>query len=418
MDTILRAIELVEKNQIREALRLLEEYAPQANDDEQFTIAELYLKWGFLDEAALILTDLLQKYPDESDLKVSLADIYIEKEDDEAAIEILAEITEDDPAYIQVLVQLADLYQAQGLFEVAEQKLLTAKQALPNEIIIDFALGELFHSIGEFNKAITYYEKVLKEHQELAGVSITDRLAESYAAAGKYEKALEFFQAGVEKSPDKFFKYGITASQAKRNDIAIRAWKQVIELDPHYNSVYELLAEALEEEGMTEEAFDIAEKGLENDSFNKQLYFLAGSIAHQLNKDEASEEYVREAIALDPDYLEAILFLLEFLKDRNRYPEIIELLESIQSAGSEEPLYDWELARAYNEEEAYEKALQSYKKAYVNLSDDSDFLKEYGYFLMEEGLAQEAIPVFKQYLGHHPDDYTIEEYLVRLESRG
>lgn len=415
MDTILEAIQLVENNQIEKALKLLKDFSKAANDDEKYTIAELYLKWGFLEEAAGILHDLMEKYPDESDLKLSLVDIYIEIEDDESAIALLDNIKEEDPEYVQALLQQADLYQAQGLFEVAEQKLLTAKNILPNEVIIDFALGELFFSIGEYLKAVTYYEKVAKEETLLAEVSILDRLAESYAAIGEYEKAIPYFKDGSEESPDKFYKYGVTASQAGRNDIAIKAWKRVIERDEYYHSVYYNLAKALQEEGLLEESYQTAKRGLQIDSFNKQLFLRAGMIAHQLNQEEESEDFVRQAIALDPEYREAILFLLEFLKERNRYTEIIELLTEIKATGSLEALFDWELARAYNEEEQYADALNAYKEAYINLNDDTDFLKEYGYFLTEEGLTPEAITVFEKYLQQIPDDYVIEEYVLRLK---
>ena len=51
--------------------------------------------------------------------------------------------------YIQVPYYLeADLYQLQGMPEVSERKLLQAKELLPNEVIIDFALGELFYQQG------------------------------------------------------------------------------------------------------------------------------------------------------------------------------------------------------------------------------------------------------------------------------
>src|SRR5699024_6862897 len=119
---------------------------------------------------------------------------YIEMEHDEAAIDLLDQIKEDDEAYVQALVQMADLYQAQGLFEVAEQKLLLAKQKEPNEIIIDFALGELLFSTGAYQKAIAYYERILVHEHEVANVSIYDRLAEAYAAIGEYEEALHIFR--------------------------------------------------------------------------------------------------------------------------------------------------------------------------------------------------------------------------------
>lgn len=416
MDTILKAVELVENNQIEKALKLLKGFVKKATDDELYTIAELYLQWGFQEEAAAILKELLRKYPEEGDLKLSLVDIYIEQEDDEAAIELLVAVKKDDPEYVQALLQLADLYQAQGLFEVAEQKLLTAKNMMPNEVIIDFALGELFFSIGEYIKAVTYYEKVATEQDMLAEVSVLDRLAESYAGIGEYEKAITYFKDGSDETPDKFYKYGVTASQAGRNDIAIKAWKRVLELDEYYHTVYYNLSEALQENGMIEEAYDTAKKGLQVDEFNKQLYLLTGTIAHQLNKDTDSEDYVRQAIALDPDYREAILFLIEFLKEKNRFTEIIELLVGIKAIGTEESQYDWELARAYNEEEQYAEALQAYQEAYVNLVDDTDFLKEYGYFLTEEGNTLEALSVFQSYLKQIPDDHVVEEFLSRLKT--
>ncbi len=114
--------------------------------------------------------------------------------------------------------------------------------------------------------------------------------------------------------------------------------------------------------------------------------------------------------------MEAILFLLEFLKERNRHSEIIELITSIKSTGSLESLYDWELAKAYTEEEKYKEALSSYREAYQNLSDDPDFLKEYGYFLTEEGLISEAIDVLNKYLNFVPDDYHSRRVFISATS--
>ena len=67
---------------------------------------------------------------------------------------ILNEIHEEDPAFPQALLLLADLYQMQGLYEVSEHKLLKAKEILPDEVLIDFALGELYLEEGKFIEAI------------------------------------------------------------------------------------------------------------------------------------------------------------------------------------------------------------------------------------------------------------------------
>ncbi|WP_040981384.1 tetratricopeptide repeat protein [Oceanobacillus jeddahense] len=415
MNTIQQAIELAEKNETEKALALLSDYQKNADDDSLFQIAELYLQWGFLIESRTILEQLIEKYPEETSLKLTLSDIFIESEEDELAITILNEIPEEDEGYVQALIQLADLYQAQGLFEVSEQKLLEAKHIDPQESIIDFALGELFFSIGEYLKALNYYERVYAESKEVGNVSIEDRLGEAYAAAGEYEKALQFYKEEEEPDPDKLFKYGITAHQADRNDIAVKAWDHVLDVDQDYYAAYTQLANVYKEEGELEDAYKVAEQGLERDSYQKELYFLAGDIAHQLGRNAESEEHVREAISLEPDYKEAVLFLIELLKAREAFDEIVELIQSIKETGAEDALYDWELAKANVEIESFDDALNSYREAYTSLQHDSDFLKEYGYFLTEEGRVQEAIPVLKAYLEQQPIDEDVREHVERLE---
>ena len=418
MNTIMQAISLMENNQAEKAMELLENYLPSADEEEKYTIAEIYIQWGLIQEAIAILNELLQSYPQESELKVQLADLYTELENDEEAINLLNEIDEEDPEYVSALVQLADLYQSQGLFEVAQQKLLSAKQIEPNEVIIDFALGELLFSTGEYNQAITYYEKVRTEMDEINYVSIDERLAEAYAAAGEYEKSLSFYDSLESEEPDTLFKYGLAAHQASRNDIAIHAWEKVIELDKYYHSSYYHLTKVYEEEGMLKDAYETANNGLKIDEFNKELYFLAGGLAQKLHAEEESEKRMREAIAIDPDYKEAILFLIRLLKNKSHFEGIIDLLVEIKGTGAEDALYEWELARAYNETDSYNNALKHYQQAYNNLKQDSEFLKEYGYFLTEEGRMEEAISVFKSYMRLEPDDAESEEFLDRLMQSG
>ncbi|HLR79973.1 MAG TPA: tetratricopeptide repeat protein [Bacillota bacterium] len=413
MHTIEKALQLMENSELEKALKLLDSYEPTATDHEKFILAEFYVQWGFLNRAKNILQQLLKTYPDEGELKILLAHIYIEEHHDDLAIPLLSEIKPDDEAYLQALVQLADLYESQGLYEVAEQKLLTAKRIAPQEEIIDFALGELLFSIGKYHRAIPFYEKITTD--VIANVSIYSRLAESYAAIGKYEVALDYFRDEEHENPDTLFKYGFTAAQANRNDIAIQMWEQLLKRDPLYYSVYAQLAKAYIEEKMPERAYRIAKKGLEKNEFDKELHFLAGKLANRLQKPSESERHVREALVLDPDYTEAVLFLIDLMKQRNDFSEVIDLIRDVQQTGTNDPLYDWELARAHYEMESYREALKYYEKAYTNLNQNGDFLKEYGYFLIEEGRTSEAIPVFESYLQIEPSDVEVYEFVERLK---
>ncbi|WP_186577796.1 tetratricopeptide repeat protein [Aquibacillus kalidii] len=415
MEEIHDAIVLMEQNKSEEAMKKLANYLPNASEDEKFTIAELYMQWGMLEDAKFILLDLAQSYPNEAELKLMLADIHIDLEEDEEAIDILNRFTSADEEYLGALVQLADLYQTQGLFEVAEQKLLEAKNVDPMEPLIDFALGELSFSNGEYQKSIPYYEKVIQAHQQVAEVEIGVRLAEAFAATGEFEKSMDYYQETASEDPDHLFRYGFMAFKADRLDISIKVWEELLERDPQYQSVYLYLAKAYEADGLLQEAFETAKKGIKVDEFNKELFHYAGVVAHKLGDAEGSTQLIRQAIAIDPGYREAILFLVENYKQHDDFNAIIDLLTHIIELGEDDASYKWELAKAYYEIELYDDALKLYNDAYTTFKDDSDFLKEYGYFLVEEGRLGEAIQVFTSYLKIDPSDTEIEEYLERLK---
>ena len=414
METIEKAIQLVDEGNVDEAMTLLTEKSPHATDEEKFMIVELYYEWGFFEQAIELLETLLDKYPQEGEIITLLAEINIELEKDDTAIDLLNSIDEEDSFYAAALIQLADLYQTQGLFEVSEQKLLEAKRYFAEEPVIDFALAELLFSIGQENRAIPFYEKIYKETSEINQVSILERLAESHASIGHYETALTYYEQLDSDNPDILFKYGFTAFQQDKNDVAIRVWKQLIDIDPYYHTVYEELAKALKKENLIIEAYDIVQQGLEMDDFNPELFFVAGQLAYQLDKIEESVVHIKHALALDQDFKPAILLLVNIYTSIDKHEAVIDLITNSKEAGAIDPLYDWELAKAYNETEQYKKALKSYKEASIGLQEDSEFLKEYGYFLVEEGLVQEAINILSKYMTLEPLDEEVINFLDRL----
>src|SRR5699024_7828992 len=129
-----KAIQLIEQGQIDEAMAILDELSITESDEIKFTISTVFFEFGFYEKAETILTDLLGKYPNDGQVIIQLVDIYIELKRDDEAIRLLNEIEEKDEFYLHALLQLADLYQSQGLFEVAEEKLLTAKKIAPDEL--------------------------------------------------------------------------------------------------------------------------------------------------------------------------------------------------------------------------------------------------------------------------------------------
>jgi tetratricopeptide (TPR) repeat protein len=415
---LIEAINLVNKGETEEGLNLLSNIQPTLHDEEKLHLAEQYYQWGIVDKAYEIIEELHFLYPEETQITLFLAELFLDLEKEEEAIDLLNTITADHEAYPQALLLLADLYQMQGLAEVSEQKLQEAKQLLPNEPIIDFALGELYFHQGKYKHAIPYYEFVMKEQAtSISGIYIGHRLAECLSATGEFEKSLDYYKQAVIEHEDlhTLFGYGFTAFQGGFYKTAIQQFTKLKEADPHFSSLYLYLAKSYEHEGLLSESLETVQDGIKVDEYNKELYLFGGKVAIKSGRMEDAETLLRETLAIDPGHIEAAITLTHIFFQDERYDDVIDLISESKRYGEEDPQFEWNLARAYHQKEEYDQALNHYQLAYNSFKDQREFLHEYGYFLMEEGKRGEAKEIFERILKQDPSNVEIGEILLQLE---
>jgi tetratricopeptide (TPR) repeat protein len=404
----------LEEGQHDVAMEMYSEVLMNGTSEDQFELGEGLFQLGFLEEAKHLFEKLLESYPDEGEILIYLAEINIELDHEEAALGLLEKISEYDSSFPQSLLLLADLYQMQGLFEVSEQKILKAKELLPNEKIIDFALGELYAEQGKLAEAVVAYQRVLDEVTEIAGVNLNQRLAEVLSVSGKFEEALPFYDKALTEKLEinTLFGYAFTAYQARYYRVAIEKFNELKELDPQYHALYLYLAKAYEQEGELEESLKAVRLGIKDDDFNKDLYFYGGKIALKLGNETEAEKLLRESLVVDPGFTEAALTLNKLFFKQEKYEEVLDITQYLETNDEEEPQLIWDAAIALQKTENYLEALNKYERAYTFFKNNTDFLEDYGYFLMEEGKSTEAAEIFKELLSNDPSN---EEYLSLLE---
>lgn len=414
MDKVKKILAMLENGQHKQAKREYNEVLTHGTPDEKYLLGEEMFQLGFLEEAKALFEDLLELYPNEGELLVLLAEVLIEAGNEEHATLILERISETDPSFGQSLLLLADLYQIQGLYEVCEGKLLKAKAVMPEEIIIDFALGELYSEQGEVTKALEAYKAVLEERTEIAGVNINQRIADLLSTSGAFEEALPYYEKSLSEKLEinTLFGYAFTALQGGYNRTAIEKFLELKELDPEYHSLYLPLAKAYEGEEELEKSLDVVQQGIKQDEFNKELYFYGGKIALKLGREEDAERHLREALALDPGFTEAAITLDSLFIKQERYDQVIDLLSTMDIQEEYEPQFLWDAAFAYQKIEEYALAMEKYESAYGFFKENESFLTDFGYFLMEEGKNDRAAEIFKQLLKSDPSN---EDYLDILE---
>lgn len=405
----------LEHENMDEAKKYFDAVVAGDSPEEQFFLAEQLFSLGFLDETEDLYELLLAAFPNEGELYVRLAEVSIEKDQLDEAAERLEQIKPDDDAYLESLLVAADLYQMQGLFEVTEQKLQQAKSLAPGEPIIDFALGEFYLSQARFASAVQSYQSVLDAGitaLQDETISVYVRMAEALSASGAFEEAIPFYEKALEEneSLDTLFGLGLTAFQAKEYATAIHSFEHLKEHDPSYTTLYPYLAKSYEENGQKEQALEILEEGLKQDEFNKELFFEAGQLALSLGRLEEAENFFRQALVLDPEYIDAMLELNKLLLDKADYDGLVEIFEGLSEELITEPQIFWDLSVAYQETEQYNKAKENFEKAYPHFKNNPTFLREYGLFLREEGDAL-ATTILSDYLTFEPEDEEIRSLL-------
>ncbi|WP_044336342.1 tetratricopeptide repeat protein [Rossellomorea aquimaris] len=413
-----RMLSSLEEGKLEEAQKEYKQALKFGSHEEKFSLAEELHHLGFLDEAKELYENLLQYYPGEGELLVELAEVLVEMDNEEEAINKLAELDEKDPIYPRALLLLADLYQIQGLFEVSEQKLLQAKRLLPDEPVIDFGLGELYSETGRFLEAIRHYQTLIQNGTtEIGGTNVHQRLAEAYSVGGAFEEALTHYEKALEDHLEinTLFGYAFTAYQAGFYEKAIEKFVSVKELDPEYHSVYLLLAKSYEHEEMLQESIETIQEGVKQDEYNKELNLFGGKISLKLGLESEAEAFLREALALDPGYVEAALVINKLFFTQDRFDDVLEIAQMLTVEGEEEPQINWDLAKAYEGLEQYNHALKQYRIAYTYFKNHQEFLLEYGQFLVEEGLRGEAIEVYEHLIEMDPSNDEWQELIERLQ---
>ncbi|MHC5218036.1 tetratricopeptide repeat protein [Enterococcus sp. LJL128] len=411
-----KMLQALHGEELAEAQLMFEEALRKDDEDTLSELGEELLSLGFLEEAKQIFEQLLEKHPDADGLNLPLAEIAIENDDFDGALELLGKISTESPNYPQSLLVQADMYQVMGIPEVSEAKLKEAQQLLPDELLIRFALGELYFVTGQFAEAIEEYTELSAAGEvDISGVSINERLGTSYSMLGQFEEAVPFLENSLKEgqSDDRLFQLGFTYVQMHENQKAIILFQQLRALNPNYSSVYLYLGEALQEEELLEEAQEVLAEGIKENPFQVELYQLASENAYRLHDVAEAERLLKAAIELGEKTDESLLTLSNLYRTEERFEEVIAVLEQMDEKGH--PYAEWNLANAYNELEEFSQANVHYQQAYQDLAHEPEFLKEYGIFLREEGQLTQAKELLQHYLAHEPGDNEVASLLDDLE---
>ncbi|MEK3974901.1 tetratricopeptide repeat protein [Psychrobacillus sp. FSL K6-2684] len=406
MERMMPFIRVMENGDIEKLGVMLDAFLLEGDPDEQYELADMLTEYGFVQEALKLLEHLNFIFPEEDQLKIDQAQLYLELNKEDDALEMLSNIEKKSESYPQALLTLADYYQMIGLYEVAEHKINEAIAILPKEPLLQYAKGELLFETGRYLEAARLMEELLASQNELQGVNLPLKVAEIYSAGAAYEEAIPYYTDALKKeaAPEVLFQAAYAFFQARQYETAAKHLNHLLEIDPDFFSGYMLLAETYAMLEKNEEALEAITNGIARDEFEKEYYLFAGKISLKLGRVKEAESFLQQAIALDPEYMDAIYILSSLFSQEEMDEELIELYEALK-----QEQFEWSsmyplLAEAYERLEMYEKAYEFYKLAYTEHKEDVAFLEKYLYFLLEEGKREEAKEIISKLQKLQPEN--------------
>lgn len=377
-------------------------------DDEETLLAlAAYLESiGFLPQAAEIYGKLQSQYPE---VAINLAQIAFEDGLVEEAFGYLEAIPERHPAYLEALLVKADLYQAEGLSDVAREKLLEASH-LSDEPIITFGLAELDMELENFKEAVSLYAQLdNREIYELTGVSTYQRIGLAYASLGKFEAAVEFLEKAVELEYDDQTVFELAALLFEQEEYqkANLYFKQLDTINPDFEGYEYAYGQSLHAEHQLEAALAMTQQGLAKNDFDANLLLQASQYAYELHDEAAAEDFLLRAREVIDDENEVALRLTNLYLEQERYEEVLPFLTD----DLDNVLARWNIAKAYMSLEEVEQALAIFDDLVVDLADNPEFLADYVEALRLMGRAEDARVQAGRYLSLVPDDLAMQEFL-------
>lgn len=348
----------LQRNQPEEAIQVLQRTAaqPGASGVVKALLAETLWSQGQAEGAVRAYEDAIRVAPTLLGAYQQLAVIHVERRQTNQALGVLERslaVASDDANY---WLNVADLFtwfnqvdssqrpRIRSDLRKALERADGAKPQAPADIL---RLGRGFLEIGENARAEALFQQLNDSAPKNPAVAAN--LAELLIRDGRLKEARQHLELLSRANPTSHFPWyflGVIDLEEKNEAEAARMFQRSIQLKPDFEPAYSELAVALLNQNQAKEALDALRQGLDRfptsfrlvyltamaearlehydrafqafkkaealaadnatELLNERFYFQVGAILGQAGREEESVEYLEKAIALDPEFDEAL----------------------------------------------------------------------------------------------------------------
>lgn len=265
--------------------------------------ARLYADQGNLDIAATRYRKAISTFPDNSQLRLDLANLYLEKiRKPGEAINVLRDLISRNPNFAAGHLALGLAFSADGKLDESIRALSDAAKLDSSNPFIFHALGLLALRQGAPDRALDAFDKALALRADFAGAAIGR--GDALAALGKTDKAIEAYQRAARLSPQSALPHAMRAQlleRQKRFDEAESAYREALKAEPEHALVMNNLAYLLvQRKSKLDEALSLAQRAVAANPAVAGYYDTLGMAQLARGDGASAHKSFEKALALNP----------------------------------------------------------------------------------------------------------------------
>jgi tetratricopeptide (TPR) repeat protein len=278
-------------------------------------LGRLDLAEGDLKSAQKWLKSALDLEPELAEARGNLATVYAQNGDLVAAEKLLRQAIEDDPKYKDGYLSLGLILAQQGRKSDADEELDKAIALAPQDPATLSTVGKADVQMGKVNEGIALLRKVVDLAPDMAAphLDLALALASSYDLPAALEQTGEAVrlapQSGVAHSYRGRILYDLGRSTEAQPEFEMACRLDAQLPEPRY-----FLALIDKNEGKLSLAVSLFEETVKLEPSNVMAWYMLGQTLEQESEPAKAQAAWRNAIAIDPNFTEALFSLARALR--------------------------------------------------------------------------------------------------------
>jgi len=348
---------------LKESLGLSKEAANQDIIQTKNALTKIALSRQDFAEAKKYVDEVIKESPKNTEAIFNRASLYLLQGDATRAIADLRTVVTDKPQFIPGHIRLAEAHTYNGELNLAIDTLKAALRIDPKSRDLNRTLAKEYAIQKNPKEAETILRMLLQANPN--DLEVQFELGDIFMSAGDFKRAEELYVAAKNKAPDTPVGY-VKVAQANmaqgKWDRAVAELTEAMRLNPQAENATALLAQAYLQQKKPTSALALAEARIAKNPKDAFAFNLLGEIQISQRDFVNAEGNFRKAMAIQPRWIAPQNNLVNSYLTEGKKDEALKELEAAIKTNPDNHTAYMSIAQIYVKYKEYKQAIAAYER--------------------------------------------------------